>query len=48
MRDTHANKSAHPDPSANLIAIPPLEFIELPDKTIEEKRLKLALDLRTY
>jgi hypothetical protein len=48
MKDTRANKSANLGPSASIIAIPPLEFIELPDKTIEEKRLKLALGLRTY
>jgi len=48
MKDTHVNRSANTYPSANLISTPPLEFIELSDKTIEEKKIKLALSLRTY
>lgn len=44
MKGTSGNKSANKE-TYHITAIP-LESIELQDNTVEEKRLKLALDLR--
>ena len=44
MQDTRRVMAT--DKKTNLITKIESEFVELKDKTIEEKRLKLALDLR--
>ncbi len=46
MQDTHRVRST--DKKTDVITKTESEFVELKDKTIEEKRLKLALDLRKF
>lgn len=44
MKDAHITKDAKKEMPSMVET--PLEFTELQDKTIEEKRLKLGLDIR--
>jgi hypothetical protein len=44
MKDAHVTKDAKKETPS--IVETPLEFTELQDNTIEEKRLKLGLDMR--
>lgn len=48
MKDTSVIRSADKKTSAITKASTPSEFVELENETIEEKRLKLALDLRRF
>ena len=47
MEDTSSVRSTDKKTPA-IKAVTPSEFVELKNKTIEEKRLKLALDLRRF
>ncbi len=48
MKDTNRVRSTDKKTDVITKAVTQSEFVELKDKTIEEKRLKLALDLRRF
>lgn len=48
MKYTSSARSTDKKTPAITKAVTQSEFVELKDKTIEEKRLKLALDLRRF
>ena len=48
MQDTCRVRATDKKTDAVTKAVTQSEFVELKDKTVEEKRLKLALDLRRF